>query len=243
VWPDWSYADADGTFGNRFDDSHGLYRVLYASTQRIATFVECLAYFRPDPEVLAEYAVIVGDDDDDEPPPPGHVPSEWLDARCMGEATLVGEYVDLGHHETLAELRRALAARIVHHGLDDFDAATIRLTAPRAFTQDISRHVFDETADGTRRWNGIAYRSRHGDDLENWAIFEPAAPGAGRVEQLNDGDPDLEAALLRRGRSSTGRPGGLVCSRSAGRIPGCERPRNRRRVGFRAVVGLSVGAD
>jgi hypothetical protein len=29
------------------------YRVLYASTQRVATFVECLSYFRPDPAIVA----------------------------------------------------------------------------------------------------------------------------------------------------------------------------------------------
>jgi hypothetical protein len=32
VWPDWSHAGADGTFGNRFDDPESEYRVLYAST-------------------------------------------------------------------------------------------------------------------------------------------------------------------------------------------------------------------
>lgn len=53
-WPDWAYADADGTFGNRYDDPLGIYRVPYASTQRVATFVECLAYYRPDIDVLAE---------------------------------------------------------------------------------------------------------------------------------------------------------------------------------------------
>ena len=32
--PDWSRAHSDGTFGNRFDDPTGYYRVLYASSQR-----------------------------------------------------------------------------------------------------------------------------------------------------------------------------------------------------------------
>ena len=27
VWPDWSYAAPDGTFGNRYDDPQGSYRV------------------------------------------------------------------------------------------------------------------------------------------------------------------------------------------------------------------------
>ena len=32
AWPDWSYADPGGTFGNRYDDPDGRYRVLYAAT-------------------------------------------------------------------------------------------------------------------------------------------------------------------------------------------------------------------
>lgn len=134
AWPDWSYADIDGTFGNRFDDPQGIYRVLYASTQRLATFVECLASFRPAPDVIAEFAAIAGDEGDEEPPPAGVVPADWIEARCVGIATLIGVYVDVGHHETLAELRTALAARVVHHGLQDLDASAIRLTVPRAFT-------------------------------------------------------------------------------------------------------------
>jgi zinc-finger binding domain of transposase IS66 len=62
AWPDWAYADADGTFGNRYDDAQGIYRVLYASTQRVATFVECLAYYRPDIAVMAELDQIAGED-------------------------------------------------------------------------------------------------------------------------------------------------------------------------------------
>jgi hypothetical protein len=206
-WPDWSFAGRDGTFGNRFDDHQGVYRVLYASTQRVATFVECLAYFRPDLAVTAGLASIAASDDDhDEPLGPGVVPRGWVDARSVGSGTLVGNYVDLGHHETLAELREALAARVVHYAVHDLDAATIRLSAPRAFTQEISRHIFDSTADGVRTWNGIGYRSRHGDDLENWAILEPAAPVDRSAEAFDDNDPDLVAALALHGLRLEGSP-------------------------------------
>jgi hypothetical protein len=96
AWPDWAYAEADGTFGNRNDDPQGIYRVLYASTQRVATFVECLAYYRPDIEVVAELQAIVGEEGDEEPPAPGIVPAAWVDQRCAGRATLVGDYADVG---------------------------------------------------------------------------------------------------------------------------------------------------
>src|SRR5437667_12644959 len=93
AWPDWSYAAPDGTFGNRYDDPQASYRVLYASSERVGAFLETLARFRPDLEVLAELDQI---------------------------------------------LRMALAASAIRHGLDEIDAATIRLRAPRAFTQPVS---------------------------------------------------------------------------------------------------------
>jgi hypothetical protein len=41
--PDWAYAKEDGTFGNRFDDPMRVYRVLYASSQRLGYFIETFA--------------------------------------------------------------------------------------------------------------------------------------------------------------------------------------------------------
>ncbi len=32
AWPPWEYAGEDGTFGNRYDDPRGEYRVLYATS-------------------------------------------------------------------------------------------------------------------------------------------------------------------------------------------------------------------
>lgn len=64
AWPDWAHAGRDGTFGNRYDDPGAVYRVLYASSERVGTFLETLARFRPDPEVVAELRKIVGQRDD-----------------------------------------------------------------------------------------------------------------------------------------------------------------------------------
>ena len=86
AWPDWAYAQGDRTFGNRYDDPQGTYRVLYASTQRVATFVECLASDRPDVDLVAELQEIVGDDGDNEPPPSGVVPADWVNQRCVGRS-------------------------------------------------------------------------------------------------------------------------------------------------------------
>lgn len=196
TWPDWRYAGPDGTFGNRFDDAQGIYRVLYASTHRLATFLEYLAPFRPDPAVLAEYAAIEGAEENQESPRGGEVPIEWVDGRCVGSAALAGDDVELGHHETLAVLRQVLSGRLVHYGVAELDAATIRITTPRALTQEISRQVFEGSADGARRWNGISYMSKYGDDLENWAVFEPAAPTNVGVDVVGPRGLDLASVLV-----------------------------------------------
>lgn len=126
AWPDWTYAHEDGTFGNRFDDPLGEYRVLYASERRVGAFAETLARFRPDLEVAAELAEIVGDAADDDyraTLPAGVVPREWLEARLLGSAT--------------------------HRGC--LDAGDVRRRIPRAFTQEISRYVFVHARDADGR--------------------------------------------------------------------------------------------
>jgi hypothetical protein len=184
-WPDWTYAQPDGTFGNRYDDPQGEYRVLYASTERVAVFMECLARFRPDPAV--DLAAIVTEDEDAPYPtrPAGSVPVSWLGERRMGVAALDGRFCAVGHADSLVHLRSALAGRLVHYRLEDLDAGDIRTRAPRRFTQEISRYVFEQaTASGEQAFSGIQYGSRLGDDLTNWALFEGHDPMI-----LIDGDP------------------------------------------------------
>lgn len=194
AWPDWSYAGPDGTFGNRYDDPEASYRVLYASSQRIGAFLETLARFRPDLEVLAELEQIEGDDE-----PPSAVPRAWLDKRMLGEATVEGRFVDVGDSGSLSTLRVALAASAIRYGLDEIDAATIRLRAPRTFTQDMSRFVYEQR-DDRGAFAGIRYRSRLGDDVHNWALFEPSpdAPSsfvATASTVIKADDSDLRTAL------------------------------------------------
>jgi hypothetical protein len=206
-WPDWSFAGADGTFGNRFDDPDAEYRLLYASSQRVGTFRECLARFRPDPAVLA----IQIEDNDEDPSspataPPGHIPCSWLANRRMGTARLAGVFCDIGHSDSLTHLREALAARLLHHGLDDLDAGEIRARAPRRFTQEISRHIFSQSDGSGPAFAGIRYASRLGDELTNWAIFEPNEPVDCEHETLSLDDPDLVTVADDYGLTLTAGP-------------------------------------
>ena len=199
AWPAWAYAGEDGTFGNRFDDPAGEYRVLYASSPRVGAFLETLARYRTDPAIAAEYDEIAIEPEDAERYPtiaPGVVPGAWCSARTIGTARHDGPFADIGHSSSLAELRTALASRLVHYGLDDLDGGDLRRRAPRAFTQEISRHVFERgvTEDG-QPLLGIRYLSRLGDDIENWAIFEGTEPYDKRSAEIARDDPDLLAAL------------------------------------------------
>ncbi|MFL6443150.1 MAG: RES family NAD+ phosphorylase [Candidatus Sulfotelmatobacter sp.] len=162
--PDWSRANPDGTFGNRFDDPEGYYRVIYASSQKLSCFLETLARFRADLSLLAELNEIEGENDFF---PLGTVPREWCDERLIGSAHAEGNYADTYGAEWIAYLRHRLAGECLRLGLNDVDASLLQRSAPRRLTQlaalEARRQGFD----------GIYYRSRHGHDLENWALFEP----------------------------------------------------------------------
>lgn len=184
--PDWSRAHTDGTFGNRFDDPLGYYRVLYASSQRIACFMETLARFRPDLSLLAELNELDGENDF---APIGTLSLDWLTERRMGTATANGEYADIYASGWSSHLRRTLAAKALSMGLTDIDVATLQAGVPRQLTQQASLEVYEH------KLNGIFYRSRYGHSLENWAIFEPFPLTDKTSSFITPDDADLAYAL------------------------------------------------
>ena len=98
-------------------------------------------------------------------------------------------------------LREQLEARLVHYDIPDLDAATIRLSVPRRFTQEVGREIYEQAdAKGDRRFAGLRYLSRVGDEFENWALFEPAVVAAAKpAERIGRDDPDLRTALEQLG--------------------------------------------
>ena len=83
----------------------------------------------------------------------------------------------------------------MHYELDDLDAGDIRARAPRRFTQEISRFVYIQSIRGQAAFVGIRYASRLGDELTNWAIFEPNAVDNPDSEDIDRDDPDLCVVL------------------------------------------------
>ena len=65
--PDWRFATGEPpTFGMRFDDAEGEYRVLYAGSSELACFVETTATYRLDAVLEAALGDIEVDEDDRE---------------------------------------------------------------------------------------------------------------------------------------------------------------------------------
>jgi RES domain len=115
--PDWAYAKEDRTFGNRFDDPMGVYRVLYASSQRLGCFIETLARFRVDVSFVADLALMENGEDDFTAF--GTVRRAWLKGRCIGSANVEGEFADIYALEWVSHLRVELAGIAVKLGMEE----------------------------------------------------------------------------------------------------------------------------
>ena len=169
VWADWRWA-TDGRFPGRWDDHDGNFRTVYVGATLLACLLEVLADFRPDPDLAEDLAEIEVDAVDEElypTVPAGRIDPAWLDPRLVGQAQLTGEFCWVTTSESLAALRPRFVAAALRAGLRDFDAAALKDSRPRELTQSVSTYLYAETS-----LDGIRFASRHGDDLDLWAVFE-----------------------------------------------------------------------
>ncbi len=141
-----------------------VYRVLYASSQRLGCFIETLARFRVDVSFLADLALMENGDDDFTAV--GTVGRAWIKGRCIGAAHFEGEYADIYALGWISHLRTALAGIAVSLGLEDIDLSSLERAEPRRLTQEAGRYAFE------LGYAGVNYHSRYGHSIENWAIFE-----------------------------------------------------------------------
>jgi hypothetical protein len=199
---DWKYRRPDGTFDKRWDDPKSEFRVTYASESRLGAYLETCASFRPNLELEAQLARIKGGEDAGfTTPPPGFVPREWREKRVIGQAIATGKWAIVGHSRSLSWLRREMAADALQLGVREVDGSSIRLTAPRGFTQRISRRLWECRAeDAQPMLDGIRYLSKYGDDVANYGRYEDrGAVNPGRSQAIAADDADLirAASLLR----------------------------------------------
>lgn len=172
-WADWEHAKS-GRFQGRWDDPNGHWRAKYVGAHPAACYLEVLAPFRPDPELQTDMDAIESDDEDDDYPTvaSGKLDRSWCDNRLFCTARLTGGFALPSHHETLPTLREKFLVAARNLGIEDIDAATVRMSAPRELTQSISAWLYEIVGPGGERINGVQYLSRHGDDFVLWAIYE-----------------------------------------------------------------------
>lgn len=172
AWSDWKYATEGGRFNGRWDDIHGQFRTVYAGDSLFACLIEVLAKYRVDAPLAAALDQIFEDPaDTEEYParPPAFVSYRWLEDRCASSATVHGSFCVVTATGTIAALRPRFAQLAHQLGVTDFDAAALKDSSPRDLTRSVASWLYqltDPTVDG------IQFRSRHGDDLPLWAIFE-----------------------------------------------------------------------
>lgn len=171
AWVPWQYA------GNqRWDDRMSKFRTVYAASTRFGCFVEVLAHFRPDPALADEMAAITVDEEDAELHPTfpaGEIDQDWVDKRAVSSAAMDGVFCDVTAAQTIATLRPFMLGLTRGLGLPDFDSATLKLGQPRALTQHVASRVYRlPSGVDDELFAGVRFASRHGDELEMWALFE-----------------------------------------------------------------------
>jgi hypothetical protein len=70
--------------------------------------------------------------------------------------------------------------------LGDFDTAALKDARPRHLIQAVASWVYEMTD-----FDGVTFASRHGDDLQLWAIFErPGDPAiTPNIQEVTDEEP------------------------------------------------------
>jgi hypothetical protein len=169
AWSGWEWS-TDGRFPGRWDDLHGNFRTIYAGSSLLACLLEVLAHFRRDARLSMELDEILEDDQDKVLHPtiaPGQVPREWLEVRTAASARLSGHYCTVTASGNVAALYPHFIGLALSLGLADFDAAALKDARPRRLTQAVATWLYEMT-----NLDGVTFASRHGDDLQLWAIFE-----------------------------------------------------------------------
>jgi hypothetical protein len=162
--------------------------VIYAASDRLTCFIECLACFRPDLKLLAALKEISGPDDFAR-----FNFQDWAKSRAMGSAHVEGTFADIYASGWLAMLRRKLASEAIALGIAEFDLSALQAPKPRRLTQLASRVVH------SRGLNGVFYGSRFGSELQIWALFEPWTLRGTKTSLITAEDAELLEATRRLG--------------------------------------------
>lgn len=200
----WDWIPQQYAGNQRWDDALGAFRTVYAASSRYGCYVEVLAQYRKDPDMAAGMAAITVDPADAsyETYPAGEIGMDWVSTRVISSAWVSGWFCDVTASKTIAALRPTFLPIARDLGLPDFDAAALKLATPRTLTQNVASFLYSQPTgiDGDP-FAGVRFSSRHGDELQMWALFErngddPRSKSLDVVEQHRP-DPDDDEELRR----------------------------------------------
>jgi len=128
----------------------------------------------------------------------------WLGGRLYGDATQVGRYAEVTEARALGYLVHAGVFTRLGIPPRDVDAALLKDATKRDVTRSVARFLFDLRAPGSAKpaVDGIAFRSRMGDDIRMWAVFERGdaavserISATGEAHRLTEDNEDLLRAF------------------------------------------------
>ena len=200
----WAWVPERFAGNQRWDDSEGLFRTVYAADTRYGCYLEVLAQFRRDPEAdVVSNIVLDPDDVAMQTYPAGEIDLDWIGKRIAASARMDGVFCDVTAAESIAALRPQFLRLAGELGLPDFDAAALKSAHPRTLTQSVATHLYalSNPVDQTP-FAGVRFASRHGDEVALWALFErdgdrPHSRLLTDIEHMGISpiDPDLRAAM------------------------------------------------
>lgn len=176
-WTPWQYASDNGRFNGRWDDQEAKFRTLYTAESLLGCFLELLAPLRPNDVAFAELDEIDHDDHAAyvyQDPERGAIGMAWLSGRLYDRATQTGTYADVTTAQALGFLVSAGVFERLGIPARDVDASLLKDAKKRDVTRSVARFLFDLRGVGSSQpaVDGIAFRSRMGDDIRMWAVFE-----------------------------------------------------------------------
>lgn len=154
----------------RYNDPAGSFRVLYATLERRAAFLETLQVYRPALADLARAGVLLETTEGDDPSLPlGVIPASFFSRLiAMFHPAPHQRWLDLRSPETHAVLRIELASSLTaagYRGAFNFG----ELVGPDyTITQHLARWAFEHD------FGGLVYPSAHDSSLTCWAVFDRA---------------------------------------------------------------------
>ena len=207
----WQFATDSGLFDGRWDDQLGQFRTLYTSDSLVGCFLELLAKLQLKREVQAEIDEVEDDDgsvSQHTEGGPGEVGYRWLEGRAFGTAYETGRYAFITHSLSIAALKARYPFGRYGIALSDVDTGMLKDAYDRVLTRSIARWIYDLQGDDVGELvDGVEFRSRHGDEIRMWAVFERSdddqhsrhiAPQEEPV-RVTDETPELLEAMRRLG--------------------------------------------